>query len=110
MRTYSATPGSYGATDARESQGNRGRDLGWEPSSAVGVVAEEQHERATGKLGELGSRGAELIAAQGDDDEIERVVVSLVDHRDRRVRRHVSEHVAHTQTLTRDFISPRAVR
>ncbi len=98
------------ATNPRESQGNWAGNIGWEPGTATRDVAEKQHERASRKLGELSGRRLESLPAQGDENEIENVLVGLVDNRHRRDHDRVGQHVACAQTLMGYFIGPRAVR
>ena len=102
--------GSDDATNPRESQGNWAGNIGWEPGTATRDVAEKQHERASRKLGELSGRRLESLPAQGDEHEIEGVLVGLVDNRHRRDHDRVGQHVACAQTLMGYFIGPRAVR
>lgn len=55
-----------------EGDQHRAWNVGWQPSSAIGIVAKERDERATGKLRELIGRAGEMIATKRNEHEIER--------------------------------------
>lgn len=97
------------AAHAGEAKAHATRNPAGARAPTVGIVAEQKHERSAHKPRERAADDLEVIAAQGDQNEIESPVRTLDDAR-RRTHAHAIGDVMGEQTAARDVVGPRAVR